>query len=695
MMSVPAKIKPGQPDPFGCTPLNGGFNFAVHSPWADKVELCLFSPDTEEQVASYTLPGKTGQVWHGFLPDLQPELLYGYRVHGKQFPEMGLCFDPQKLLIDPYAKRLNRPIIWNRKSYQGDSQFMVPKALVAPAESFDWQGITPPNVPIDQRVLYELHVKGFTQLHPDVDDVYQGTYLGLASHSVLQYLKALGITTVQLLPVASFMPEPLITERGLTNYWGYNPVNFFCPDNRYAVLDPINEFKTMVREFHRHGIQVILDVVFNHTAEAGLNSPILSFKGLDNKGFYLFEHSEGGGLDYNRYLNNSGCGNSVNMDNNYSLRVILDALRYWVTEMHVDGFRFDLAASLARENYEFRHSSAFFRALKQDPVLGNTITIAEPWDLGQGGYRLGHFPVNWQECNDKYRDRIRSFWRGDKNGLGDFATRLMGSRDIFPKNHRPIQASVNYITYHDGYTLQDLVSYNERKNEANGEANQDGSSNNLSFNYGEEGKTHDAAILDLRLRQKRNFFTTLLISQGTPHILGGDEIGRTQRGNNNAYCQDNSISWVNWHLEKNERDLHGFVTRMIELRKTYRLLRNIMLTDDDYYRHRYSDTASWFNPDGSPTDLSDWHDEDSNAFTLWLKSDPKDPHPESLLILVNACKEAKRFQFPESHWQLLLDTRYTTGLPDDSAAASSTQDTPLKEYPLIGRNVALFRQITP
>lgn len=692
MMIVPAKIHTGQPDPFGCTALRGGFNFAVHSPWADRVELCLFSLDTEELVASYMLPGKTGQVWHGFLPDLTPDLLYGYRVHGKLFPEMGLCFDPDKLLIDPYAKRLNRSIIWQRRSYRQDSQFMIPKAFVSPFEAFDWQGVTSPDIPADQRILYELHVKGFTQRHPDVEEVYRGTFLGLASQPVTSYLNTLGVNCVQLMPVASFMPEPLISEKGLTNFWGYNPVNFFCPDNRYAVLDPIHEFKTMVRELHRQGIKVILDVVFNHTAEAGLNGPTLSYKGFDNKGFYLFEHSEGGGLDYNRYMNNSGCGNSINMDNNFGLRLILDALRYWVTEMHVDGFRFDLAASLARENYEFRHSSAFFRSLKQDPTLSTAIIIAEPWDLGQGGYRLGHFPVNWQECNDKYRDRVRSFWRGDKNGLGDFATRLMGSRDIFPKNHRPIQASVNYITYHDGYTLQDLVSYNERKNEANGESNQDGTNNNLSFNYGAEGKTHDPAIVELRLRQKRNFFTTLLISQGTPHILGGDEIGRTQQGNNNAYCQDNEISWVNWHLEKNERDLLQFVQRLIALRHEYRLLRNIMLADDDYYRHRYSDTASWFNPDGSPTDLSDWHDEDSNAFILWLKSDPKDPQQESLLILVNACKEAKDFQLPASDWKLLVDTRYRSGLPDSSTNILFDRASSLTTYPLIGRDIAVFKQ---
>ncbi|PIE43510.1 MAG: glycogen debranching enzyme GlgX [Gammaproteobacteria bacterium] len=694
MISVPAKLLPGNPEPPGCSEQPGGVNFAVHSPSAEKVELCLFSEDTEEEVARYTLNAKTGKTWHGFLPELDRSLLYGYRVYGKHFPEMGFCFDPDKLLIDPYARCLNRPLTWNKSSYQGDSQFMVPKARIAHSDHFDWQGVKSPNIERSQLILYELHVKGFTQVHPDIDEIYRGKFLGLCQPQVIDYLKSLGVSCLQLLPVASFMPEPFITEKGLTNYWGYNPINFFAPDCRYVVHDAIGEFKTMVRELHRNDMKVILDVVFNHTAEAGLSGPILSFKGFDNKGFYLFEQSQGGGPDYNRYANNSGCGNCINMDDNFVMRLVMDALRYWVVEMHVDGFRFDLAASLAREHNEFRHSSTFFRLLKQDPVLSNVITVAEPWDIGQGGYRLGDFPVSWHECNDKYRDRVRSFWRGDKNGLGDFATRLMGSRDIFPKNHRRIQTSVNYVTYHDGYTLQDLVSYNERQNQANGELNRDGSANNLSFNHGEEGKSHNKEVVQLRLRQKRNFFTTLLISQGIPHVLAGDEIGRTQLGNNNAYCQDNEISWLNWHLEKNESDLLHFFRRMVRIRKQFRLLRNVMFADDMYYQHSYHDKACWYNPDGSLTNLTDWHDEDSNAFALLLKTDDNHPDPECLLILLNACKEGKLFSFEEFDWQLVLDTRYAKGLPDSSvperpeSAAGCTQ--PISQYQLIGRNIAIF-----
>ncbi|PID42537.1 MAG: glycogen debranching enzyme GlgX [Proteobacteria bacterium] len=715
MMSAPVKLLPGKPEPQGCTVQPGGFNFAVHSPWAEKVELCLFSQDTEEEVARYTLREKSGKIWHGFLPGLDQSLLYGYRVHGKHFPEMGLCFDPDKLLIDPYAKCLNRPLSWSKQSYQGDSQFMIPKAKLAQNDTFDWQGVTSPDIERSQLSLYELHVKGFTRTHPDVDKVYQGKFLGLCQPPVIDYLKSLGVTCLQLLPVASFMPEPFISEKGLTNYWGYNPVNFFAPDCRHVVLDAIDEFKTMVRELHRNGIKVILDVVFNHTAESGLNGPILSFKGFDNKGFYLFEKTEGGGPDYTRYTNNSGCGNSINMDDNFAMRLIIDALRYWVSEMHVDGFRFDLSASLAREHNEFRHNSTFFRILKQDPVLSDVILVAEPWDLGQGGYRLGHFPVSWHECNDKYRDRIRAFWRGDKSGLGDFATRLMGSRDIFPKNHRRIQASVNYVTYHDGYTLQDLVSYNERQNEANGELNRDGSHHNLSCNYGEEGNTFNPDIIELRLRQKRNFFTTLLVSQGIPHLLAGDEIGRTQQGNNNAYCQDNEISWINWNLKKNEKSLLGFCKRMIGIRKRFRLLRDIMFEDDMYYQHPCHDKACWYNPDGSPTHLSDWHDKDSNAFALLLKTDDNHPEPECLLLLVNACEEARKFRFERFEWKLLLDTRYDEGLPNASglqqAGRAITSDRPddslhqsgdsqcrsndsrhglISDYRLIGRNIAIF-----
>lgn len=657
-------VDAGSAHPLGATYTEQGCNFAIHCPDADKVTLCLFSSETEEQVALIELPSKTGKVWHGLIRGIQPGQLYGYRTEGKNLPEMGRMFDPDKLLIDPYAKRINRPAVWNARQYEGDSQFMVPKSVVVESGvAPTWVNRTKPNVPLSNTVLYEAHVKGLTQLHQDVEEEHRGKFLGVCHPAIVRHLKDLGVTSVQLLPVMAFMPEPYITEKGLTNYWGYNPINFFSPDPRYAVNDPVEEFKTMVSRLHSAGIEVILDVVFNHTAESGVDGPILSFKGFDNTSFYLFERNEYGVIDYHRYVNNSGCGNSVNTAYPYVLKMVMDSLRYWVSEMGVDGFRFDLAASLGRDPYEFSTLAGFFRTIRQDPVLIESKLIAEPWDIGHGGYRLGQFPSNWQECNDKFRDTVRGFWRGDKGLTGDFATRLLGSRDLFPKGSRSIHTSVNNVTYHDGFTLHDLVSYSSRHNEANLENNNDGHGHNLSANYGKEGPSNKIGINLLREKQKRNLFATLMLSQGIPHILGGDELSRTQNGNNNAYCQDNEISWFDWELNEQQQDFLTFCRYVIKLRSESELLTHLSLQDDNYNKGHNVAKVRWYKQDGLRKKEQDWQDPENQAFAVEYKGvDDNNANAENWLIIFNAFDQDVRFHLPEitnSSWKLMLDTRYS------------------------------------
>jgi isoamylase len=656
-------ISNGQPHPLGANMVEGGCNFAVHCPSADGVELCLFDKDTEEQLIVIVMPAKTGKIWHCQLDNVQAGQLYGYRVIGENHLNMGLKFDHQKLLIDPYAKALNRPAVWNETQYDGDSQFMIPKCIVQKPMSYLPKS-QKPRIPLDQTVIYEAHVKGLTQLHPDVPDQYKGKFLGVCQPAIVNHLKLLGITAIQLMPVAAFMPEPYITNKGLTNYWGYNPVNYFCPDPRYVVDDGVAEFKTMLNALHEAGIEVILDVVFNHTAEGGLDGQILSFKGFDNSSCYLFECNEYGAVDYNKYVNNSGCGNSVNTAFPYVLKMVMDALRYWTTEMGVDGFRFDLAASLGRDPYEFSSMSGFFRTIRQDPVLINSKLIAEPWDIGHGGYRLGQFPSNWLECNDKYRDTIRSFWRGDKGHISDFATRLLGSRDVFPKEARSILTSVNNVSYHDGFTLQDLVSYAERHNEANGEQNRDGHGHNVSANFGVEGPTTDTKILAMRERQKRNMFATLMLSQGIPHMLGGDELSRSQQGNNNAYCQDNAISWLDWTLNQQKQDFLTFCRRAIALRKSSAMLNHLNLKDDYYSSGHNVEKINWYRPDGERKLEDDWRDHNNQAFAVEICGTHRDAtaQHEHWLLVFNASEHDVRFHLPDlgtdTAWQIMLDTRY-------------------------------------
>ncbi|WP_246019496.1 glycogen debranching protein GlgX [Corallincola spongiicola] len=658
----------GVPQPLGSSLQQNGCNFSVYAPDAEKVELCLFN-EAEEEVCRLSMPGKTGAFWHGFVPGLLAGALYGYRVHGPDNPKPGTAFDGTKLLIDPYAKELNRPVIWHPDLYQGDSQFMVPKGVVI-NDDFDWQGVSKPRIADHERILYELHVKGFTRLKSKLPKLQRGTYLGLAHAETLKYLKSLGVTSLQLMPVASYMSEPRLQEMGLSNFWGYNTINFFAPDARYAADSPVVEFKTMVRELHRKGIEVILDVVFNHTAEGGVGGPTISFRGLDNRGFYLFEHQHGE-PDYERSVNNTGCGNSVNFDNPETLTMVLNALRYWATEMQVDGFRFDLAVSLAREHGQYKHSSAFFKAIYQDPVLSECVLIAEPWDIGEGGYQLGQFPEPWLECNDRYRDTLRAFWRGDAGYIGDFATRVAGSRDIFCKGVRPVNASVNFITYHDGFTLEDTVSYAERHNLANGENNRDGHSHNLSCNHGVEGETDKADVLAARQQHKRNLLASLLLSVGTPHLLAGDEIGRTQQGNNNAYCQDNALNWLDWRLIDEQGSLLRYVRKLIQLRKKLPILTALNLHDDHYWHNSYGHELHWHKPEGGLLHEADWHEPANCVLGLEVFDHGNTHHPDTqrIFLMFNGSQYPISFLLIElpkgQYWYRTLDTASDEGLANN------------------------------
>jgi glycogen operon protein len=567
---------PGKPFPLGATWDNEGVNFALFTETATAVDLCLFT-DPKDAVEAEKIPvtEKTGYIWHVYVPGLKPGQLYGYRVSGPYEPHNGLRYNNNKLLLDPYAKAISGTIEWNDALFgyeigneqedlsfsTADSAPFITKSVVID-EDFDWGDDSLPRTAYYKTVIYEAHVKGFTRLHPDVPEELKGTYAGLALPAAMGYLKALGITAIELMPVHYFLSTGDLREKGLTNYWGYNTIGFFAPDARYArqsALDDsqVTEFKNLVREMHKAGIEVILDVVYNHTGEGNQMGPTLSLKGIDNACYYRL-------CDDKRYYKDyTGTGNTLNANLPTVLRLIMDSLRYWVTQMHVDGFRFDLAATLARELHEVNQLSAFFDIIYQDPVLSQVKLIAEPWDIGEGGYQVGKFPSGWAEWNGKYRDDIRDYWNGSEGTLPEFAKRITGSADLYEDYRRPT-ASINFVTAHDGFTLQDLVSYNEKHNEANGEDNNDGESHNRSNNYGVEGPTDDPLVNELRKRQKRNFLATLLLSQGVPMLLSGDEIGRTQQGNNNSYCQDNEISWVNWASA--DKELLEFTKKLIQLR---------------------------------------------------------------------------------------------------------------------------------
>ncbi len=675
------RIWPGYPYPLGATWDGQGVNFALFSENATAVELCLFDgPDSDKATERIRMEERTDQVWHVYLPGLWPAQHYGYRVHGPYDPSTGHRFNPNKLVLDPYAKAIASPIQWDDSMFgyqvgdpkadlsfdERDNAANMPKCIVVD-QAFTWGGDQLLHTPWEKTIIYEVHVRGFTAQHPDVPAELRGSYAGLATPAVVDYLKALGVTAIELLPVHHFVRDRHLVERGLTNYWGYNTIGFFAPDIRYATSPVrgrhVREFKTMVKTLHSEGIEVILDVVYNHTAEGNHLGPTLCFRGIDNAAYYRLVKD-----DPRYYMDYTGCGNTLNVTNPRALQLVMDSLRYWVTEMHVDGFRFDLASALARELHEVDRLGAFFDILHQDPVLSQVKLIAEPWDLGEGGYQVGNFPVGWAEWNGKYRDTVRRFWKGDGGLVGEFAYRFSGSSDLYGRTGRQPYASINFVVAHDGFTLNDLVSYDQKHNEANLEENRDGSDDNLSWNCGVEGPTDDPAILELRDRQKRNFLATLLLSQGIPMICGGDEINRTQQGNNNGYCQDNEISWYDWNLDKSARDLLEFTRHLIEVRHAHPVLRRRRFFQGRKIRGSEVKDVSWHRPDGREMTDDDWNKGYARSLAIRLAGDAIEEKDEkgrpivddTILILMNAHHERISFTLPAHkqgvRWESILDT---------------------------------------
>ncbi|HEX4130112.1 MAG TPA: glycogen debranching protein GlgX [Pirellulales bacterium] len=677
----PIRAWPGKPYPLGATWDGKGVNFAIYAENATKVELCLFdSADAEQESARIMLPEYTDMVWHGYLPDAAPGQIYGYRVHGPYEPAKGHRFNPNKLLLDPYALSIARPLKWDDSLFgyklgdqAGDLSFddrdsarFAPRAAVIDP-AFTWGDDRPPRTPMHKTVIYELHVKGFTMLHPEVPDGLRGSYAGLGTDPVIKHLQDLGVTAIELLPVHYHTDDRTLVDRGLVNYWGYSTLNFFAPDWRYDspafALDAVSEFKTMVRNLHSAGIEVILDVVYNHTAEGNQNGATLSFRGIDNSAYYRLSPE-----DPRYYMDFTGCGNTFNMQNPRVLQMIMDSLRYWVTEMRVDGFRFDLASTLARELHAVNKLGAFFDIIHQDPVISQVKLIAEPWDLGEGGYQVGNFPVLWSEWNGKYRDSVRKFWKGDGGVVSDFATRFCGSSDLYEWSSRRPHASVNFITCHDGFTLEDLVSYDQKHNEANGEGNRDGTSDNISWNCGVEGPTDDPKILDMRDRKKRSMLATMLFSQGVPMLLAGDEMGQNQRGNNNAYCQDNEITWLNWNLDARQQQLLRFVKRCAEILEQEPVFQRRRFFHGRAIEGEYAPDINWLNIDGTEMTPDAWNTGYSRCLGVQLCGDHIDIDDrgeeisgDTLLLLFNADHEnAIPFTLPPAGeaagWELMLDT---------------------------------------
>ena len=679
------KIWPGKPYPIGPTWDGAGVNFSIFSENATGVELCLFDwPDGKNEIAKIPLREKTGEIWHIYLPEVRPGQLYGYRVRGPYEPARGQRFNAAKLLLDPYAKAIAGTIEWSDAPFgytighpdtdlvpdPRDSAAGLPKCVVIDP-AFSWSDDAPPRTNWHRTVIYELHVKGFTARHPQVPERLRGTYAGMACPPVLDYLHSLGITAVEFMAVQQFVADKHLVDRGLTNYWGDNSIGFFAPDARYAsagVLgQQVGEFKTLVKTLYREGIEVILDVVYNHTAEGNHLGPTLAFRGIDNASYYRCAQSQN--ESYRYYMDYTGCGNTLDMTHPSVLGMVMDSLRYWVLEMHVDGFRFDLASALAREPHAVDRLGAFFDIMHQDPVLSQIELIAEPWDLGEGGYQVGNFPVLWAEWHGVYRDTVRRFWKGDAGQLGSMAYRLTGGSDLYGESGRKPHARINFVTAHDGFTLHDLVSYNDKHNEANGENNQDGTDDNLSWNCGAEGATRDSAIGNLRERQKRNFPATLLLSQGVPMLLAGDETGRTQQGDNNGYCQDNEVSWMDWDLDPRRESLLEFTRSVIAIFHEHPVLRRRKFFHGREIRGLGVKDLTWFRPDGGEMIGQDWDNGETRCFGLSLAGDAIEQTDgrgnrivdDTLLILLNAHFKAAPFVLPElkphCQWQLLLDTR--------------------------------------
>ena len=666
--------------PLGASYDGAGVNFALYSQVAQKVELCLF--DEHDVETRIEMTERNSYVWHNYIPGLQPGQRYGYRVYGPYDPVHGLRCNPNKLLLDPYAKAIEGNIDGDESLFSywfkspDDNSAMndldsaahtMKSAVINPY--FDWGNDQHPYISYHDSVIYEAHVRGMTNLNMDVPPDIRGTYAGLAYPSVIEYLKKLGITAIELMPIHQFVNDSFLQEKGLSNYWGYNTIGFFAPHNAYSSSgergEQVNEFKSMVKAYHRAGMEVILDVVYNHTAEGNHMGPTLSFKGIDNASYYRLVEG-----DQQHYFDTTGTGNSLLMRSPHALQLITDSLRYWVTEMHVDGFRFDLAATLARQFQEVDKLSAFFDIVEQDPIISRVKLIAEPWDLGSGGYQVGGFPSSWSEWNGRYRDTVRDFWRSQPSTLPEFASRLMGSSDLYQVNGRRPVASVNFITAHDGFTMNDLVSYNEKHNEANGEGNRDGESNNRSWNCGVEGPTNIPDVNDLRQRQMRNMFATLLFSQGIPMICGGDEVARTQQGNNNAYCQDNEISWTNWHLDKGRKELLAFVSKLIHLRLDHPVLhrRRFFTGREPGDDSNMIPQVEWFDHTGSIMDMDDW--QNTHAFSMMIYLNGSDiPEVDwygnrmvdnDFILIFNAQYEPIMFTLPDERygrkWQLVVDT---------------------------------------
>ncbi|WP_019144709.1 glycogen debranching protein GlgX [Aeromicrobium massiliense] len=696
---------PGRAYPLGATYDGTGTNFALFSEVADFVELCLFDESgTETRVR---LDEVDGFVHHGYLPGVGPGQRYGYRVHGPCDPEQGLRCNPNKLLMDPYAKAFSHGIDWDDSLFAYDfddhtqpnnldSAGHVPYSLVT-NPYFDWANDRPPRTPYHETVVYETHLKGMTMTHPGVPENLRGTYGGLAHPSVISYLKELGVTAVELLPVHQFVTDHYLVEKGLKNYWGYNTLGFFAPHDAYAATpgQQVQEFKGMVRAMHEAGIEVILDVVYNHTAEGNHLGPTLSMRGIDNQAYYRLVDD-----DPQHYMDYTGTGNSLNVGHPHTLQLIMDSLRYWVTEMHVDGFRFDLASTLAREFYDVDRLSAFFELVQQDPIVSQVKLIAEPWDVGPGGYQVGNFPPQWTEWNGQYRDTVRDFWRGEPATLGEFASRLTGSSDLYQDNGRRPYASINFVTAHDGFTLADLVSYNEKHNEANGEEGRDGADDNRSWNCGVEGPTDDPEVLGLRARQRRNLLATMMLSQGVPMLLHGDEIGRTQGGNNNVYCQDNEIAWVDWAAARENEDLLEFTQGLTKLRRRHPVFRRRRFFQGKPIRSgdELRDIA-WFTPAGEEMKAQNWDDDFGKSIVVFLNGDAiadLDARgirvvDDSFLMAFNAHFEDIDLTLPDGPygdaWSVVVDT--STGLvrhkPGETLEAGTTTTLPARSLVVLQR----------
>jgi isoamylase len=696
-----SNIREGKPFPLGATWDGLGVNFALFSAHATKVELCLFDDTGENELERIELPEYTDEVWHGYLPSARPGTVYGYRVHGPFEPDAGHRFNPNKLLIDPYARQLVGQLRWGPELFgyrlghadkdksfddRDSAPLMLKCRVIDPA--FTWGTSRKPETSWERTIFYEMHVKGFTKLHPLVAEAERGTFAGLANPNIPAYLRSLGVNCAELLPIQAFVDDSYLVDKGLRNYWGYNSIAFFAPEPRYQHSSSANEFKAMVNQFHAHGIEIILDVVYNHTAEGHELGPTLSFKGIDNASYYRLMPDQ-----KRYYINDTGTGNTVNLSHQRVLQMVADSLRYWATEMRVDGFRFDLATILAREPYGFDEGGSFLDACRQDPVLAGVKLIAEPWDIGPGGYQVGQFPPGWAEWNDKFRDTVRAFWKGDAGVIADFAKRITGSGDLFNKRGRKPWSSVNFVTAHDGFNLNDLVSYNDKHNEANGEDNRDGHSNNHSWNHGVEGPTDDPEINALRERQKRNFMATMMLSHGTPMLPAGDEFGHSQNGSNNAYAQDNETTWLNWlGISSRGRSLREFTRKLIAMRKAFPILYRSRFVVGALNEELDVKDATWLSPCGEEMTIEQWHDGNARCFGLLLDGRAQESgirrrgSDATLLLVYNAHFDVVDFTLPNvpdgKDWLALIDTNQ----PDGQLASFPFGHT----YSVTGRSMVAF-----